>query len=155
MAVGVQSGVGAEQGLGFPTPGRVAQEQPAQEDDGLARVVPEGRAGGGLETLPGAVGPTLAQGGPDRGGVGQHGLQGGLAGAHDPGPPPLSRSAGRGRIMEDGIQAQPGQEGDGRGSCSGRRPAASGSRRSGRRRPPAPGRAASGAGGTASGGPSP
>ena len=44
-------------------------------------------------------------------GVGQHGL----TGAHDPWPPPLSRFAGRGRIMEDGIQAQPGQEGDGRG----------------------------------------
>ena len=52
-------GVGAEQGLGFAAPGRVAQEQPAQGDGGLARVVPEGRAGGDLEMSPGAVGPAL------------------------------------------------------------------------------------------------
>ena len=61
----------------------------------------------------GAVRPALGQGGPDRGGVGQERLQGGLTGPHDPGPPALARLAGRGRIMEDRIQAQPGQEGDG------------------------------------------
>ena len=53
-------GVGAEQGLGFAASARVAQEQPAQGDGGLARVVPEGRAGGDLEVPLGAVGPALA-----------------------------------------------------------------------------------------------
>ncbi len=108
-------GVGAEQGLGLPASARVAQEQPAQGHGGLARVVPESRAGGGLEASLGAVGPALAQGGPLRVRVGRHRLQGGLTGAHDPRPPLLARLAGRGRIMQDGIQAQPGQEGDGRG----------------------------------------
>ena len=37
-----------------------------------ARVVPEGRAGGGLEMSLGAIGPALAQGGPDHGRGGQH-----------------------------------------------------------------------------------
>ena len=92
-----------------------AQEQPAQGDDGLARVVPESRAGGSLEMPLGAIRPALGQGGPDRGRVGQDRLQGGLTGSHDPGPSPLARPSGRGRIMEDGIQAQPGQKGDGRG----------------------------------------
>ena len=97
--LGAPVGVGAQQGPGLLLPGRVAQEPPAQGDGGLARVVPEGGAGGGLEMPLGAVGPALGQGGPDRGRVGQDRLQGGLA--------------GRRRIMEDGIQAQAGQEGDG------------------------------------------
>ena len=114
MAAGVQSG-SVQSRVGFAAPARVAQEHPVQGDGGLARVVPEGRAGGGLEAPPGAVGPALAQGGPHRGRVGRHRLPGGLAGPHDSRPPPPSRPAGRGRIMQDGIQAQPGREGNGRG----------------------------------------
>ena len=36
-------------------------------------------------------------------------------GTHASGPPELSWLAGRGRLMENPIQAQPGQDGDGRG----------------------------------------
>ena len=55
----------------------------------------------------GTVGPALGQVGPVRGRVGQARLQGGQTGPHDLGPSALSRSAGRGRIMQDRIQAQP------------------------------------------------
>ena len=61
--VGAPVGIGAEQCLGVPAPARVAQEQPAQGNGGLARVVPEGRAGGDLEMPLSTVGPALGQGG--------------------------------------------------------------------------------------------
>ena len=61
--LGAPVGVGAEQSLGGPRSGRVAQEPPALGDGGFARVVPEGGAGGGLEMPLGAVGPALGQGG--------------------------------------------------------------------------------------------
>ena len=81
-------GVGAEQGLGFALSGRVAEEQPAQGDGGLAGVEPEGGASGGQEAPLGAVGSALGQGVPGRGRVGG-------AGADHGGPHPGAAGSGR------------------------------------------------------------
>ena len=153
--LGGQVGIGAQQGLGFPAAGRVPQQDPAQGDGGLAGVVPEGHARSIGQVLLRPVGPGLGQRGPARGRVLQTVLRGGLACAHPAGTAFLARAPRRGRIMQDRIQAQPGQEGDGRGQAlaGGQQP--QGRVGPGPRRPPTPGRAASGATYIASGGPSP
>ena len=107
---GIGVGVGAEQGLGLEPGLGVADQHPADGYRRLAGDVPEGGVGGQCHGAGMAAIPGHRRCGPGGVGMMQQLYQGGLSGADDAGPSPLTGLAGWRRMVETGIQTQAGDE---------------------------------------------
>ena len=86
-----EGGVGAEQSLELLARCGVPQQQPADGDWGLTGVVPDRGVGHIRQGPHRAVRPLLPQRGPDGGGIGSYGVQGGQTGSLEARPPRPAR----------------------------------------------------------------